>query len=132
MTTWLFTINPRAPQAYEYGWNLQKPQTLLSSSDKTWDTHNYFRRLKPRDEIAVFMKNTGVVTGDGIYILGHVLHVNEPEREFTWRPDKKRTRRLIDAPIPYEVIRYFFGRGFGGPLRRLKPGLEEEWRSLVG
>ena len=132
MTTWLFTINPHAPQAYEYGWNVDEPETLLAATDKTWDTHNFFRAMKAGDELAVFMKNTRAATGDGVYILGLVTHVDEAEREFTWRPDRPRTRKLVDAPIPYEVVLHFFGRGWGGSLRRLKPGLEREWARLVG
>ena len=131
MAVWIYTINPSAPQGYDYGWTLSKPETLLASTDKVWPTHNYFRQIAPRDQIAVYMKNTGAVTGDGIYILGTVLSVDEPAREFTWRPDITRTRALVDAPIPTDVVRYFFGRGYGGAMRRLEPDLANEWKRLI-
>lgn len=132
MTTWLFTINPRAPQAYEYHWDIDEPETLLEAADKTWGTANYFNKLKVGDELAVYMKHTGAVTGDGIYVLGTVIEVDAAAREFTWRPDRKRTRKLVRAPLPPEAVLYFFGRGWGGPLRPLKAGLEREWARLVG
>ncbi|HUS33445.1 MAG TPA: DUF3253 domain-containing protein [Kofleriaceae bacterium] len=130
--TWLFTINPRAPQAYDYHWDIDEPETLLGAEDKTWGTANYFRKMIVGDELAVYMKNTGAVTGDGIYVLGRVIDVDASNREFTWRPDRRRTKRLIHAPIPPEVVRELFGRGFGGPLRALKAGMERDWLQLVG
>ena len=131
MATWLYTINPTAPQGYDYGWTVSRPETLLASSDKVWPTHNYFRQVAPRDRIAVYMKNTGAETGDGIYIVGDVIAVSEPAREFTWRPDRARTSALVRAPIPTEVVRYFFGRGYGGAMRRLQADRTREWSQLL-
>lgn len=131
MATWLYTINPSAPQGYDYGWTVSKPETLLASRDKVWPTHNYFRQIAPRDTIAVYMKNTGAKTGDGIYVLGAVIDVVEPAREFTWRPDRALTAALVRAPIPTELVRYFFGRGYGGAMRRLKADVAAEWAELI-
>ena len=131
MTVWLYTINPSAPAGWTYGWDVDKPETLLASTDKVWPTANFFRKIKPRDQIAVYMKNTGCETGDGIYIVGSVVSVDEDARELTWRPDRAQTAPLLDAPLPPELVYELFGRGYGGALRRLKPDRAREWKRLL-
>ena len=130
MSGWLFVINPAAPRDWDYGWDVARPETLLASTDKVWPTASYFRKLAPGDELAVYTKNAGD-TDDGIYIVGTITAIDIDAREFTWRPDRTKSRALLRTPIPRDVVYELFGRGFGGALRRIKPGQEREWTRLV-
>lgn len=131
MNIWLYHINPKSPQDWEYGWDIAEPSTLLRSRDKTWPTGNFFRKIKAGDGIAVLMKNTGNELGDGVYLVGEVTSVFEERREFTWRPDLARSAPLLRAPIPVPVVREYFGRGYGSALQRLDAGLVREWMELI-
>jgi hypothetical protein len=131
VNVWLYHINPKSPQNWEYGWDLARPGTLLRSSDKVWPTGNFFRKIKPGDSIAILMKNTGSELGDGVYIVGEVTEVFEDRREFVWRPDRARSTPLLDSPIPVALVREYFGRGFGSALQRLDESLQREWMRLI-
>ena len=131
MNVWLYHINPKSPQNWEYGWDVARPDTLLRSRDKTWPTGNFFRKIKPGDRIAVLMKNTGSELGDGVYIVGDVTEVHEDRRELVWRPDLARTAPLLQSPIPVAIVREYFGRGFGSALQRLDDSLQQEWLQLL-
>lgn len=131
MSVWLYHINPDSPQRWTYRWDVARPSTLLSSRDKTWPTGNFFRKIRPGDGIAVLMKNTGCPTGDGVYIVGDVIAVDEKDREFVWRPDLPRTAPLLHSPIPVPIVRQFFGRGFGAAMQRIDSALIGEWHQLV-
>ena len=131
MNVWLYHINPKSPQNWEYGWDLARPETLLASRDKVWPAGNFFRMIKPGDRIAILMKNTGSELGDGVYIVGEVTDVHEERRELVWRPDIARSAPLLDSPIPVPIVREHFGRGYGSALQRLPDDRQREWLRLI-
>ena len=126
---WLFVINPAAPRDWDYGWDVGRPETLLRSTDKVWPTANYFRKIRPGDDLAVYVKNAGVP--DGIYVVGTVTAVDVVARDFTWQPDRRRSAALLRTPVPRDLVYELFGRGYGGALRRIRPDQEREWRRLI-
>ena len=118
MNIWLYNINPKSPQAYRYGWDVDEPKTLLKSGDKEWGT-TAPRQVQVGDMVCVYMKNLKGKP-DGVYVVGFVTEVNVGARTFTWRVDKARTLQTLVIPIEKEAVAKHFGRGFGAPMRRIK------------
>lgn len=129
-SVWLYHINPKN-RRYRYLWDVERPHTVLRSKYKVWPAGNKFRKVNPGDLICIYMKNIHP-NPDGIYVIGTVTDIMRDEKEFSWHPDPVRSARTLVSPISPDVIRKFFGRGYGSPMQRLDASRQHEWLRLLG
>lgn len=127
---WLYHINPKSPQAYDYGWDVDRPRTLLTSKDRTWGAANMRNKVAIDDVICVYLK--GMKTQpDGVYVVGRLTSVSPGKGTFRWRVDGALSTRLVTSPIPKDVVREFFGRGYGSPMQRLPMEKAANWIKVL-
>lgn len=128
---WLYHINPESPHEYSYEWDIKRPRTLLRRRHWEWAAGNMYQKVAVDDLVCAYMKNIPP-NPNGIYVVGRVERVNIAERTLCWRPDQALSARILESPIRPEVIRDFFGRGYGGSMERLPTTKEREWLRLLG
>lgn len=127
--TWLYHINPKSPEGYEYGWNINDPKTMLKTKDREWPASQMRKQVSVGDILCVYLKNMKTKP-DGVYIVGRITKVDPDEGTFIWRPDRPWSAQLVVAPISKETVREFFGRGFGGAMQRLPVKKTNQWMTL--
>ena len=127
---WLYHINPKSPEGYEYGWDVNEPRTMLKTEDREWRAQQMRKKVAVGDLLCIYSKK---MKGrpDGVYVAGTITRVNEKAGTFIWRPDQRRSARLVIAPILTDTLRAFFGRGYGSPMQRLPAGKMTKWLTLV-
>jgi len=128
---WLYHINPKSAAGWEYKWDVSRPHTLMGNHDKVWSAGKMSRKINVGDLICVYMKNIRPMA-DGIYIVGRVTKVMPDDHEFAWKADQVQSSRMLDAPLPKDVVRRFFGRSYGPSMQPLPVTKREEFLSLLG
>jgi hypothetical protein len=131
MTIWLYHINPKNSQGYTYGWDVERPSTLLKSKDKDWDAGQMLYQVKPGDLIHAYMKNIAP-NPPGVYVVGTVTGVDIEDGTLHWRVDENRSAGTLTRPIGKDTVRAYFGRGYGGSMQRLPAGKTKRWLRLIG
>lgn len=127
---WVYHINPKSPENYKYGWDVNEPKTILETEDLMWHASNMRRQLGIGDMLCVYSKKM-LDKSDGVYVAGTITEVDPDEGMFTWQPEQRWSARLIVAPILTETLRVFFGRGYGSPMQRLPPHKKAKWLALL-
>ena len=129
MNIWLYHINPKSSARWTYGWNVNKPATLLGSSDRTWPAGVMFNKVRPGDMICVYMKN--IAPKPGVYVVGSVRQAKLKDGTwFSWVIDREKSAKLVVSPIPKATVSGLFGRSFGGSMQRLAETHHSTWLSM--
>jgi hypothetical protein len=128
---WLYHINPKSRYGYTYGWDLERPETILRSRDRTWSAGSYANQVSVGDLICVFMKNLGR-RPDGVHVVGSLISVAPEKGTFTWRPSADRSARTLIAPIPPKTIKRHFPRSYGHTMQPLAAAKSRSWIALLG
>ena len=129
MAIWLYHVNPKNEGGYSYAWDLAQPRTLLRVSP-WFVAGSMFRKVAVGDLISVYMKNIGL-NPDGVYVVGTIVKVDSDDGEFKWQPDPRRSARIVESPIPPELVRKFFGRSYGHSMQQLPTTKTDKWLRLV-
>lgn len=129
MAIWLYHVNPKNEEGYSYAWDLAQPRTLLRVGP-WFVAGSMFRKVAVGDLISVYMKNIGL-NPDGVYVVGTIVKVDSDEGEFKWQPDPRRSARIVESPIPPDLVRKFFGRSYGHSMQQLPTTKTDEWLRLV-
>jgi len=113
------------------GWDVEKPKTLLASSDRQWPAGIYAQKVQPDDCLCVYMKNIDP-NPDGVYIVGEIKKVGLRDGSFLWGVDRERSAKVVASPIRKSVIAKYFPRIYGGSMQPLPLKRHRSWLSMFG